>query len=84
MPKYRVFSSPNTGKYGSEKTLCLDTFHVYAKMLEELKQVLSSCIFYFLKSEGLTFFLISPKDALQVKKVYTVFRSISQYLFIEL
>ena len=27
MSKYRVFSGSNTGKYGLEKTPCLDTFH---------------------------------------------------------
>ena len=26
MPKYGVFSGPNTGKYGPEKTPYLDTF----------------------------------------------------------
>ena len=27
MSKYRVFSGPNTGKYGPKKTTYLDTFH---------------------------------------------------------
>ena len=27
MSKYGVFSGPNTGKYGPEKTPYLDTFH---------------------------------------------------------
>ena len=26
--KYEVFSGPNTGKYGSEKTSYLDTFYI--------------------------------------------------------
>ena len=28
VPKYGVFSGPNAGKYGPEKTPYLDTFHV--------------------------------------------------------
>ena len=27
MPKYEVFSGPNAGKYGPQKTLYLDIFH---------------------------------------------------------
>ena len=27
MSKYGIFSGPNTGKYGPEKTAYLDTFH---------------------------------------------------------
>ena len=33
--KYEVFSGPNAGKYGPEKTLYLDTFHteLYTKLI---------------------------------------------------
>ena len=37
MSKYVVFSGPNTGKYGPQKTPYLDTFHaVYAAKMESI------------------------------------------------
>ena len=33
--KYAVFSGPNTGKYVSEETPYLDTFHAVATLLKE-------------------------------------------------
>ena len=34
MFKYGVFSGPNTGKYGQEKTPYLDTFHAVVDALD--------------------------------------------------
>ena len=36
LSRYGVFSSPNRGKYGSEKTPYLDTFHAVSWLVEDL------------------------------------------------
>ena len=40
--KYGVFSGPNAGKYGPEKTPYLGTFHA-VKFFSEIKHVLQEC-----------------------------------------
>ena len=52
MIKYGVFSGPNPGKYGQEKTPCLDTFHVVSVMRssnvnEAIRAVLNFLLFFF-------------------------------------
>ena len=37
MSTYRVFSGPNTGKYGPYKTMYLDTFHAVLKSSKDEK-----------------------------------------------
>ena len=39
--KYEVFSGPNTGKHGPEKTPYLDTFHAVIILLDVIKQLRS-------------------------------------------
>ena len=52
MIKYGVFSGPNPGKYGPEKTPCLDTFHAVSVMRssnvnEAIRAVLNFLLFFF-------------------------------------
>ena len=45
VPKYGVFSGPNAGKYGPEKTPYLDTFHA---LLVTVKLVKKALLLYLL------------------------------------
>ena len=46
MSKYEVFSGPNTGRYGPEKTLYLDTFHaVNNAVVTFLKEIFKGKLF---------------------------------------
>ena len=72
MSKYGVFSGPNTGKYGPEKTPYLDTFHAVkgdiAVTLLNFVDVSSDLLFYMEKR-----FFDTQSSWIPFRKTFTKF-----------